>query len=105
MQEMASDDLPKRWQDTWNKMDKGDAMATESSESESEPSLQEWLEEVYFDGHGTPDLTREDIRKLGEIIGSLLYFEPSKRASARQILDNPWFNESVPNISTELEVN
>ena len=91
MQEMASDDLPKRWQSIWETMNKGDAMTTESSDSA--PTLQEWLEELYFDGRGTSDLTREDIRRLGEIIGSLLYFEPSSRASARQILDDPWFTE------------
>ena len=88
MQEMASDDLPKRWQKIWDTMSKGDAVTAESSG----PNLQEWLEEVYFDGRRTPDLTREDIMRLGGIIGSLLCFEPSARASARQILDDPWFN-------------
>ncbi|KAJ5237410.1 hypothetical protein N7489_007501 [Penicillium chrysogenum] len=89
MQEMASDDLPKRWQNIWDTMDKGEDVTAGSSE----PNLQEWLEEVYFDGRRTPDLTREDITRLGEIIGSLLYFEPSARASARQILDDPWFSQ------------
>ncbi|KAJ6125877.1 hypothetical protein N7471_010370 [Penicillium samsonianum] len=89
MQEMASDDLPQRWQEIWNTMNKGDDVTAESSG----PNLQEWLEEVYFDGRRTPDLTRGDITRLGEIIGSLLCFEPSARASARQILDDPWFNE------------
>ncbi|KAF7715949.1 Uncharacterized protein PECH_004628 [Penicillium ucsense] len=89
MQEMASDDLPKRWQKIWDTMDKGDDVTAESSG----PNLHEWLEEVYFDGRRTPDLTREDITRLGEIIGRLLCFEPSARASARQILDDPWFNE------------
>lgn len=88
MQEMASDDLPKRWQKIWDTMDKGDVTAESPG-----PNLHEWLEEVYFDGRRTPDLTREDITKLGEIIGRLLCFEPSARASARQILDDPWFNE------------
>ncbi|KAJ6171708.1 hypothetical protein N7470_000775 [Penicillium chermesinum] len=89
MQEMASDDLPKRWQKIWNTMNKGDDVTVESSG----PNLQEWLQEVYFDGHRAPDLTREGITRLGEIIGSLLCFEPSARASARQILDDPWFKE------------
>lgn len=70
-------------------MDKGDDVTAESSGS----NLHEWLEEVYFDGRRTPGLTREDITRLGEIIRSLLCFEPSVRASARQILDDPWFNE------------
>lgn len=86
---MASDNLPKRWQKKWDTMIKGDVLAAESSQ----PNLQEWLEEVYFDGRRTSDLTREDIMRLGKIIGRLLCFEPSARASARHILDDPWFNE------------
>ncbi|KAJ5547573.1 hypothetical protein N7513_004807 [Penicillium frequentans] len=89
MHEMASDDLPERWQKIWDKMDKGDGVTAESPGT----NLQEWLEELYFDGRHLPDLTREDIVRLGKIIGSLLCFEPSARASARQILDDPWFNE------------
>ena len=86
---MASDNLPKRWQNKWDTMIKGDVLAAESSQ----PNLQEWLEEVYFDGRRTSDLTREDIMRLGKIIGRLLCSEPSARASARHILDDPWFNE------------
>ncbi|OJD15291.1 CMGC protein kinase [Emergomyces pasteurianus Ep9510] len=89
MREMASDDLPKRWQGIWDTMNAGDGRATENTG----PSLQEWLEEVYFEGLESPDLTREDIVRLGQIIGRLLQFEPSARASARQVLDDPWFNE------------
>jgi hypothetical protein len=57
------------------------------------PNLQEWLEEVYFDGPQSPGLTREDIARLGQIIGTLLQVEPSARASAKQVLDDPWFNQ------------
>ncbi|KAJ5772948.1 hypothetical protein N7457_007844 [Penicillium paradoxum] len=89
MREMASDDLPARWQQKWNEMNTGDDTNTESTGH----NLQEWLEEVYFDGCQSPDLTRDDILKLGQIIGRLLKFEPSARASAREILDDPWFDE------------
>ena len=85
---MASDDLPGRWQQRWDKMN------TENGVSESTgPNLQEWLEEVYFEGPRSSDLTKEDIVRLGRIIGRLLHFEPSARASARQVLEDPWFNE------------
>ncbi|ODH48991.1 hypothetical protein GX48_04924 [Paracoccidioides brasiliensis] len=57
------------------------------------PNLQAWLEEVYFEGMESSNLTREDIVRLGQIIGKLLQFELSVRASARQVLDDPWFNE------------
>lgn len=89
MREMASDDLPERWQGIWDTMNAGDDIKPQSSG----PNLQEWLEEVYFAGPQSPDLTRGDIARLGQIIGRLLCFEPSARASARQILGDPWFNE------------
>lgn len=73
MREMATDELPERWQHEWNTMNTGDVMATESTG----PNLQEWLEEVYFDSPLSPDLTREDIVRLGRIVGRLLHFEPS----------------------------
>lgn len=86
MREMASDALPERWQEAWKTMD--DKAATK----ESGPSLQQWLEDMYFDGERKEDLTKEDIAKLAQIIGKLLRFEPSTRASAKEILDDPWFN-------------
>ena len=89
MREMASDDLPERWQETWQNMKAHDDALTE----DPVPDLQAWLEELYFDTPQSPDLTREDIAKLGQIIGRFLRFEPSARASARQILDDPWFDE------------
>ncbi|CAG8060136.1 unnamed protein product [Penicillium nalgiovense] len=48
---------------------------------------------VYFDSPLNPDFTREDIVRLAQIVGRLLHFEPSARASARQVLSDPWFNE------------
>ena len=59
----------------------------------SGPGLQEWLEKMYFDGERKEDLTNQDITKLGQIIRKLLHFEPSARASAREILDDPWFRD------------
>lgn len=85
MREMARDDLPERWQEMWNEMNIGP--------SADEPNLQDWLEEVYFDDRKKPDMTRDDIARLGRIISRLLHFEPSARASARQVLDDPWFND------------
>ncbi|PKY05286.1 protein kinase [Aspergillus campestris IBT 28561] len=89
MLEIATDDMPKRWQGIWDTMNAEGSELTESTG----PNLQGWLEEVYFDCALRPDLTREDIARLGQIIGRLLRFEPSARASAREVLDDPWFNE------------
>lgn len=88
MREMASDALPTRWEDLFETMNTG------SAEETSGPSLQEWLEEMYFDGERKETLSREDVVQLGRIIGRLLRFEPSSRASARDILDDPWFSSS-----------
>ncbi|KAI0809592.1 kinase-like protein [Xylaria sp. FL0064] len=85
MLERASDGLPERWQQTWRAMDSA------SPGEKSGYTLQEWLEEVYFDGERNEDLTREDILKVGELVRRMLRFEPSMRASAREILQDPWF--------------
>ena len=84
---MASDALPERWQDQW------ETMNDTTTAEDPGPPLQKWLEETYFDGERKEDLTREDIVQLGQIIGRLLCFEPSARASAREILNDPWFRE------------
>lgn len=92
MEEIASDDLPERWKAKRDAILAGDDDSGVASQGPKH-SLQGWLEEVYFDGHAKPDLTKEDIVKLGKIIGKLLYFEPSARASVRKILADPWFDE------------
>ena len=78
MLEIANDDLPERWQDIWDSMNTGDNDITESTVI----NLQEWLEEVYFDCALRPDLTREDIARLGEIIGRL--FDLSRQQERQQ---------------------
>ena len=85
MLEIASDGLPERWQQTWHAMDSA------SPGEKSGYTLQEWLEEMYFDGERNEDLTREDILKVGELVRRMLRFEPFMRASAREILQDPWF--------------
>ncbi|RAK95598.1 kinase-like protein [Aspergillus ibericus CBS 121593] len=87
MQEITNEALPERWLDIWAKM--RDGAVTESSG----PGLQEWLEQVYFDGEQKEDLTKEDIVKLGHIIQKLLRLEPSARASVKEIANDPWFGD------------
>lgn len=84
MQEMISDTLPERWQNEWNAI-KGEVSG------EIGGTLQDWLEETYFDEDKKQDLTRQDIKTLGRIVARMLRFEPSTRASAREILNDPWF--------------
>jgi hypothetical protein len=37
----------------------------------SGPALQDWVEEVYFDGAQKQDSTREDISRLGQVLYTL----------------------------------
>ena len=57
-------------------------------------SLHEWLEEFYFDGDYKETMSREDVVRLGEVIGCLLRFEPASRALARDLLNDPSSNDS-----------
>jgi hypothetical protein len=88
MREMTSDILPTRWKDL------SETMYSGSPAELSGPTLQEWLEEMYFDGERKENLTRVDVAKLGHLIGRMLLFEPSTRASAKEILNDPWFSNS-----------
>jgi len=86
MLETITDELPERWQEQSRAMEK-DHLSEESH------SLQEWLEKCYFDKDRNGDLSREDIIKVGALIQRMLRFESSARAWAREILQDPWFNE------------
>lgn len=83
MQEITGEIIPGRWQNLWEAMDSGI-----TADSEPGSGLQEWLEEMYFDGERRQDLTGEEITRLGSVILKLLRFEPSARAEAREILDD-----------------
>jgi serine/threonine-protein kinase SRPK3 len=85
MLEMSNDELPERWQQTWRAMDSA------STGEKSGYTLQGWLEEMYFDGERNDELTQEDILKVGKLMRSMLRFEPSKRASAKEMLQDSWF--------------
>lgn len=84
---MASDDLPERWRAQWREMEAA------SPGEEDGYSVQEWLEETYFDGDKRQDLSKADIRRVGELISRLLWVEPGARASAKGILQDYWVKE------------
>ncbi|GKZ23005.1 hypothetical protein AbraIFM66951_001235 [Aspergillus brasiliensis] len=87
MQEITGEALPERWVPFW------ESMRGEDVNEDRGPGLQEWLEEMYFDGERREDLTRDDIARLGRIIRKLLRFEPAARASVEEILNDPWFRD------------
>jgi serine/threonine-protein kinase SRPK3 len=85
MLETVNDDLPERWKSKWH------AMKGTLPDNSPPCSLQEWLEEMYFDGERREDLTREDIVQVGVLIGSMLRMEPSARALAKVVVQDAWF--------------
>ena len=87
MLETVSDDLPDRWKKAWHVMNRT------SSGNSSTCSLQDWLEEMYFDMERREDMSREDILRVGVLIGSMLRMEPSARASAKDVVQDAWFQE------------
>ncbi|KAF2766562.1 kinase-like protein [Teratosphaeria nubilosa] len=85
----TQDVLPERWEAAWQ------AMRPPPADVEDCLSLQELLEEIYFDdGNLRKDLSRDDIRELGRLIKLMLRLEPAARASAREILESPWFRDA-----------
>ncbi|KAF2022232.1 hypothetical protein BU24DRAFT_417870 [Aaosphaeria arxii CBS 175.79] len=88
MLDTTGDELPDRWKEQWSAMSAAPLPSEEFSYT-----LQGWLEELYFDGEGGKDLSREDLVRVGKIIGRLLRLEPSERASAAEILQDDWFAE------------
>ena len=84
MLETVSDDLPDRWETDLK------AMRETPSDDNTTCSLQEWSEESYFDGERREDMSKEDILRVGALIGSLLRIEPSARASAKSVIQNAW---------------
>lgn len=59
---MASHAMPMRWQDSYETMNSGSVKASPGL------PLQQWPEEMYFDGKHKEILCREDIVQFGEIL-------------------------------------
>jgi hypothetical protein len=76
-----------------NTIYKNDETATQTETERLGPNLQEWLHEVNFKASLPQDLDGSDIERLGQIIARLLCLEPSARASAREVLDDPSLNQ------------
>lgn len=88
MLELFTEPLPDRWQEIWKTM-----KVTEDVSwiNETPLTLEQWLEEIYFDEERVTEFTKEDIDKIGELVRRMMRYEPSSRALAHQILDDPWF--------------
>jgi hypothetical protein len=89
MLESTDDYLPERWHEKYR------TIVGDWTGEKSDNHLQEWLEEIYFDNRKRQYFTRQDIVKIGKLVGMLLRFEPSMRASADEILRDPWFEDEL----------
>lgn len=85
MQEMATDEIPEHWRERALSL-----MNDSDADQESQDTLQSWLEELYFDQQKEKQMTLNDVRQVGSIVGSMLRFDPSSRRSVQEILRNPW---------------
>ncbi|KAI1425415.1 kinase-like domain-containing protein [Xylaria sp. FL1777] len=83
----STDKLPDRWEGKWQAMQKEEPYDND----DSLPTLQELLEELYFDTGRRCQLTKQDVAKIGELVRRLLRFEPARRSSAEDIANDPWF--------------
>ena len=85
MIELASDELPSRWQTKWHMMQHDTLQRDEGF------TLQKWLQETYFDNDKQAEFTTEEIARLAEAIAAMLKLEPSLRATSSEILAQNWF--------------
>ncbi|KAG6146683.1 hypothetical protein E4U28_000117 [Claviceps purpurea] len=81
----TSEELPSRWQAKWR------AMQREKARGDGGPTLQKWLEQVYFHDENDAEFTMEEIACVSKAIAGLLRLEPSLRATARESLAQDWF--------------
>jgi serine/threonine protein kinase len=83
--------LLERWQPAWNAIIK-------EKERDGAPEfgkpLQDLLKQQYRSGPKDTELNEEELFKFGEIIRRLLRLDPAARASAREILQDPWFHDA-----------
>lgn len=83
--DLGTDGVLDRWQKKWLEMEK------DRSREDPPFLLQQWLEEIYFDPDRNADFTKQDITRVGDLVASMLKFEPSAKAQAKEILAGPWF--------------
>lgn len=96
------DTLPDRWKLACQNLlsnERRPPLPPSEDEQEEDPTytLQTWLEETYFNNNSgggvekRTDLSREDISRVGMLIGRMLRLEPGDREEAREVLGDEWF--------------
>ncbi|KAK8154048.1 kinase-like domain-containing protein [Phyllosticta citrichinensis] len=97
--DIISGEIPERW---WQAMKKQKRMFGEEDYVEEyhriyENTVAHELRKSYFNEHYDEDETdvfsMKDINRVSELIERLMQLEPSKRASAAEILADPWWDD------------
>lgn len=91
--------LPDRWklacQDLLDNERRPPPPLSPSGEQEEDRTytLHAWLEETYFNNgvEKRTDFSREDISRVGMLIGRMLRLEPLDREEAREVVRDEWF--------------
>ncbi|KAI1173944.1 kinase-like protein [Nemania sp. FL0916] len=90
MRQTLTDEFPERWREKWEKM-KGNF----EGESITRLTIHDCVQGSYFFKDRKPDFTDAELRTIVELIDRMLKFEPSLRASPRDILNHSWFDTDV----------
>lgn len=93
------DTLPDRWklacQDLLDNEKRPPLPPSEDEQEEEDRTytLHAWLEETYYNSgvEKRTDFSREDISRVGMLIGRMLRLEPGDREEAREVLRDEWF--------------
>ncbi|KAJ0109932.1 hypothetical protein J7T55_014734 [Diaporthe amygdali] len=83
--DLGTDGVPDRWQKKWLGMEK------DTSREDPPFLLQQWLEEISFDPNRNAEFTKQYITRVGDLVASMLKFEPSAKAQAKEVLAGSWF--------------
>lgn len=94
------DTLPDRWKLACQNLLSNEKRPPLPPGEQEDPTytLHAWLEETYFNnnsggggGEKRTDFSREDISRVGMLIGRLLRLEPLAREEAKEVLRDEWF--------------
>ncbi|KAG6094212.1 hypothetical protein E4U31_006375 [Claviceps sp. LM219 group G6] len=94
----TSEELPLRWQAKWH------AMQQDKRPGDKGLKIQEWFEYVYHFNGKQAEFTMEERACITKAIAGLLRIEPNLRATARESLDQDWFQWEISDGCTEQSI-
>ncbi|KAK8238670.1 kinase-like protein, partial [Phyllosticta capitalensis] len=87
---LVPQEIPERWRGQLGGLER-------AAESSGELDVRNSLKQLYFncpfDFQGAERFSRKDIIKVGELVSRMLRLEPAERATAAEILEDPWWDD------------